>query len=190
MKILTALVLGCLLAGHALAVDSASRITPAIQAALDAQKRLIAQWAADPSVIDAVKAQNAKGPIPGMTNGKWKSLKADDPAVTAFQKNRAGVFLAKKQAASKGLVLEAFLNAAQGEKAAFTAKPSSYLHAKTAKFDDPMIGRPWQGKPEFDKSSYSHSIQLSTPVLDRGKAIGVLVVGFSMKDLKALNGPQ
>ncbi len=185
MKTLLAVCLGCALVGNVLALDSAARITPEIRTQLDSEKRTLAKWAADPVVVAAVKAQNAKGAIPGMTNRKWHSLKPEDPTVQAFQKNSAGVWLTKKMAASDGMAREAFVSGAQGEKAAFVEKPTNYIHMGEPKFDVPMTGHQWEGVPEFDKSSHSHSVQISTPVFDKGKPIGVLTVGVSMKMMKA-----
>ena len=184
MKILLAVFLGCALVGNVLALDSTARITPEIRGQIDTQKRTLAQWAKDPTVVAAVRSQNAKGPIPGLTNRKWRSLKLGDPTVTAFQQNPAGQLLSRKMAASKGLFNELFLCAAQGEKVAFVEKPSTYIHKGEPKFDVPMSGKPWEGVPEFDKSSHAHAIQISTPVFDKGKPIGVLVAGVSMRMMK------
>lgn len=185
MKTLLAALLGCALVGHVFALDSTARITPEIRAQLDAEKKTLVRWAADPVIVSAVKAQNAQGPIPGMTNRKWRSLKPNDHIVKAFETNAAGVLLIKKMAASGDMVREAFLCAAQGEKAAFAQKPTNYLHKGEPKFDEPMkTGKVWEGVPEFDKSSHSHSVQLAAPVLDKGKPIGVLVIGVSMKMMK------
>jgi hypothetical protein len=41
-------------------------MTPAVQAELDKWKTVIAEWAADPTIVKAVAEQNRKGPIPGM----------------------------------------------------------------------------------------------------------------------------
>lgn len=185
MKTLLAVFLGCALVGNVLALDSTFRITPEIRSQLDTQKRVLAQWAKEPTVVAAVRAQNTKGPIPGLTNRKWRSLKPNDPTVTAFQQNPAGVLLTRKMAASKGLFNELFLCAAQGEKVAFVEKPTTYLHKGEPKFDVPMSGKPWEGVPEFDKSSHSHAVQISTPVFDKGKPVGVLVGGVSMRVMKS-----
>jgi hypothetical protein len=186
MKILPVVMFACALIGTLQARDSADRITPEMQAQLDAQQRVVAGWAANPVLVDAVVAQNKKGPISGMTNRKWKAVDSGQPGVMAFQKNAAGMWLTGKLASSDGFFREAFLNAAQGEKVAFVEKPSSYLHAGQEKFTEPMAGRIWQGKPEYDKSSRSYSIQVAAPVLSGGKPVGVLVVGVSMKALKDL----
>jgi len=163
---------------------AAGPLTPEQQAALDAQKKVIAKWAAASLLVSAVKAQNAEGPIPGMNNAVWAALKPGNPIVTAFEKNAAGVWLAKKLKKAKGLFSEAFLSAARGEKVAFVAKPTSYIHAGTPKFDVPMTGKPWQGEPALDQSSNVYSVQISTPVMDGGKPIGVLVVGVAVDKLK------
>jgi hypothetical protein len=184
MKTLLAVFLGCALVGNVLAADSTERITPEIRGQIDAQKHTLAQWAKDPTLLAAVRSQNAKGPIPGLTNRKWRSLKPSDPTVVAFQQNPAGVLLARKAAASKGMFNELFLCAAQGEKVAFVEKPTTYLHKGEPKFDVPMSGKAWEGVPEYDKSSHSHAIQISTPVFDKGKPIGVLVAGVSMRVMK------
>lgn len=187
MKTLLAVVLGCAFVGNLLALDPAARITPEIRAQLDAQKRTLVKWAAHPVLVAAVKAQNAQGPIPGLTNRKWRSLKPEDPVVLAFQKSPAGTVLAKKLAASGGMFNEAFLCGALGEKVAFAEKPSTYIHKGEPKFDIPMTGKTWEGLPEYDKSSRSHAVQVAVPVFDKGKPIGVLVAGLSMKAMKVAN---
>jgi hypothetical protein len=187
MRAFVAAVAACAAIGAAMARDSANRMTPEMQAALDAQKRVVAAWAANSVIVAAVQSQNAEGPIPGMTNRKWKRLAPDDALVGSFESNPAGRWLAKKIAAGKGLYREAFLSAARGEKAAFVTKPTSYIHRGDAKFDEPMSGRVWEGKPEFDKSSRSYAIQLGVPVFSGGRPIGVLVVGISMKELRTMS---
>ena len=83
-------------------------------------------WAASPVVVEAVLAQNAKGPIPGMDNAKWKTVPESDAIVQGFINNEAGKFLQAELAKTDGICVGAFLNAAQGEKAAFTDKTGSY----------------------------------------------------------------
>jgi hypothetical protein len=70
-------------------------------------------WAASPVVVEAVLAQNAKGPIPGMDNAKWKTVPESDPIVQGFINNEAGKFLAAEMAGTDGICVGGFLNAAQ-----------------------------------------------------------------------------
>src|SRR3989449_8054933 len=71
----------------AAAAHAAVEVTPGIQAELDRQKKIAAGWAADPVIVKAVAEQNAKGPLAGMDNSKWKLVRRSDPLVRAFQSN-------------------------------------------------------------------------------------------------------
>src|SRR5205823_14381166 len=180
----------CYLAAAAILVVTAVaqaefEITPSIQAELDRQKRVVAGWAADAMIVKAVVEQNTKGPVAGMDNAKWKVLRRSDPLVRAFQSNAAGRFLQAKLEASGGLITEAFLSAAQGEKVAFAEKTTSYIHKGMPKFDVPFSTRSvWQGRPEFDESAQTYQIQISVPVLADGQSVGALVVGVSLSQLE------
>lgn len=166
---------------------AAFEITPVMQQELDKTIETVKAWAADPVLVSAVTAQNQKGPMAGLDNAKWKTIRRSDEQVKAFQNNDAGKLLKQKLEESKGLYTEAFLNASQGEKVAFVDKTTSYLHKGQPKFDTPFTtGKPWQGLPEFDESSQTHQIQVAVPVLADGKSIGVLVVGVNLTRLGEL----
>lgn len=160
------------------------QMTAAIQQELDRQKQIVAGWAADPTIVNAVKEQNSRGPIAGMDNAKWKTTRRTDPAVKAYQTNPAGQLLRAKLESGNGAYSEAFLSAKAGEKVAFAEKTSSYIHKGQAKFDVPMAGQSWQGKAEFDESSQSYALQVSVPVMDAGQPIGALVVGVNLTHLQ------
>lgn len=163
-------------------------ITPSMQAALDKQKAMISAWASNPVVVKAVQVQNTKGPLAGLDNGKWKTIRLSDPLIAEFESNEAGVFLKSKLDEGKSIYSEAFLSAAGGEKVAFVEKTSSYIHKGTPKFDVPfMTGAAWQGIPEFDESSQTYAIQLAVPVNTDNKVIGVLVVGVSLSQLEKVS---
>lgn len=192
-RILAALAAACI-ATIAVAQDKKFEITPQLQQQIDAWKTKAAAWASEPAVVQAVLEQNQKGPLAGMDNQKWATLRRRSPEVTAFQQSAAGKLLAKLAAASQGIVSEAFLNAQKGEKVAFVDKTSSYVHAGKAKFDVPFQqGKSWQGAPEFDESSQTYCLQVSVPVVQEVKVegkterrtIGVLVVGLDLANLQA-----
>jgi hypothetical protein len=177
---LTAILVLLTWAGHAASFD----MTPAVQTELDKMKTEVAGWAADPVIVKTVVDQNGKGPLDGMDNAKWKTLRRSDPVVKDFQGNPAGTYLKSKVDGSNGIVVEAFLNAAQGEKAAFAEKTSSYIHKGQPKFDVPFGGaKSWQGEPSFDESAQTYEIQISVPVLQDAKSVGVLVVGVNLEKL-------
>ena len=160
-------------------------ITPAVQKELDKHIEKVKSWAADPVIVKAVTVQNEKGPIAGLDNPKWKTLRRSDALVKEFQSNPAGQYLKQKIADSNGTYAEAFLSAAQGEKVAFFEKTTSYLHKGTPKFDVPFSsGKPWQGQPEFDESSQTYLVQVSVPVMEGKSAIGVVIFGIDIDKLK------
>ena len=86
-------------------------ITPAMQTEIDRLRKDVAGWAAEPRVVGAVVEQNKKGPIEGMDNKKWKTLRRRSPEVDVFTTNVAAKVLAEKAGATDGVVSEAFLNA-------------------------------------------------------------------------------
>ncbi|MHB8907474.1 MAG: PDC sensor domain-containing protein [Syntrophales bacterium] len=142
-------------------------------------------WAGSPIVVDAVLAQNKKGPIAGMDNKKWKTVPENDAIVQGFINNEAAKFLKAETAKTDGTCVGFFLNGAQGEKVAFSDKTGGYIHKGSAKFDVPFTtGKAWQGKPELEDKIYV--IQISVPVLSEGKPIGVLVVEIDGSKLEAL----
>jgi aconitase B len=155
----------------------------ALQAKLDSRVQTARLWAADPTVVAAVKALNANLPAEyaAMTDEKWTELSVLDPFVRAFTKNDVATFLKGKKGDD---VSEAFVSAANGTKVAFLAKTTSWSHKGKAKHETPMTGKVWQGPIETDKSSGVQQIQVAVPVLDGGKPIGSLVVGYAISKLR------
>ena len=151
------------------------------KAALDKQVDVVKAWAANKTIVDAVKASNTAPEGKDMTQDKWTKLTVLDPAVRGFTKNSAAEELKKLKSSA---VTEAFLNNSVGTKVSFLGKTSSWSHKGKPKHDDPMAGKTWVGKVEVDESSGKSQIQVSVPVVDGGANIGSLVVGFSVDDLK------
>jgi hypothetical protein len=172
-----------LLALVATSFTRAEGLDPAVQAKIDAKVKEISSWAADPVIVDAVKAHNASLPAEqtALTQEKWRALTVLDPLVRGFTKNPAGQFLKSKK---DDVVTETFVSDAAGLKVAFVAKTSNWSHKGKEKHDVPMTGKNWQGPVEVDESSGQQQLQVSVPVLDGGKPIGSLVVGLSVTKLK------
>lgn len=172
--------LAAFLAGSTFA--SAQGLPPAAQAKLDAEIKVIAGWAADPVIVDAVKAHNAAVPADqaALTQEQWRALTILDPLVRSFAKNAAGQFLKAKKDET---ITEAFVSDAAGLKVAFIAKTTNWSHLGKPKHDVPMTGKSWQGPIEVDESSGQRQLQVSVPVLDGGKPIGSLCVGLSLSKL-------
>ena len=163
------------------------QVTPAVQEEITQKIWLANGWAGSTPVVDAVLAQNQKGPMPGMDNPKWKTVPETDAIVQGFINNAAAQFLKEELAKTDGICTGAFLNAAQGEKVAFTEKTGSYIHKGAAKFDAPFTGgKAWQGPPELDDSGKTYEVQIAVPVLSDGKTIGVLVVEINATKLEQM----
>lgn len=156
---------------------------PAAQAKVDEQIKVVTAWAADPIVVDAVKAHNAALPPEqrDITQEKWSTLSVLDPLVRSFTRNAAGQFL---KARKTEFITEAFVSDAAGLKVAFLAKTTSWSHLGKPKHDVPMSGQPWQGSIEVDESTGRQQLQVAVPVLDAGQPIGSLVVGLNLDLLR------
>lgn len=158
----------------------AEALAPDQQAKLDAKVAELKAWSTAPEIVAAVKAHNAKPEHPEYTNDSWKALTVLDPAVRAFQQNAVATWIKSKKGDA---VTEAFVSGADGAKVAFLSKPSGWTHKGKPKHDKPMTGKTWQGEIEVDASTGARQIQVSVPVLEGGKAIGSIVVGFSVAKL-------
>ncbi len=157
-------------------------ISPALQAKLDAQLKLVQEWAKDPVIVKATKEHNANLPADqaAMTQEKWKTLSVLDPFIRALTKNEAALFLKSKKTEAIG---EAFLSGADGLKVCFLSKTTNWSHKGKPKHDVPMTGKTWQGPIEVDESTGLQQVQVSAPVLDGDKPIGSLVVGLVVSKL-------
>lgn len=177
------LCLSFLLSAFLFSSVQAQDLTPAQSAALTKQVEVVKQLAADPKIVEAVKNANANpsADYKDMNQDKWKELPVLDPKVRAFSKNAAAEVLKSKK---NEMITEAFVNAADGTKVAYLSKPSNWSHKGKPKHDEPMTGKTWQGKVEMDESTGTQSIQVAVPVLDAGKAIGSMTIGFSVTKLK------
>ncbi len=164
----------------------AAEFTAKMQTRIDTYKKQAVTWAADPVIVSAVKDTNANGPIAGMGNAKWKELKETDPLVMAFVTNAAGKQLTKWMDADAKSVNKIVLSAAKSQRVAFTYMPGVYLGKGRPNFDTSMNdGKVWQqdeSKP--DPSTNIDSVQISAPVKDGGKVIGVLLISLTADALK------
>ena len=163
-------------------VAAAAGLDAALQAKVNAKIKEVQTWAADATVVSAVKAYNTgKSPqAAAMDQAKWANTSVIDPFVRGLTKTPAADVLK----ANKGeVVSEAFLSGADGGKVSFLGKPSNWSHKGKPKHDQPMSGKTWQGEVEVDASSGLQQVQVAVPVLDAGKPIGSLVVGLSIGKL-------
>ena len=160
-------------------------VTPKMQPKIDAYKKQAVAWAADPLLIKAVKEANAKGAIPQMGNAKWRELKEDDPIVKAFVDNAAGQLLTKWMNTDTKGINKIVLTGDKSHRVAFTSMPAIYIGKGKPNFDTSFNdGKVWQqGETKPDPSTNIESVQISAPVKDGNKVIGVLLVALTASNL-------
>lgn len=149
----------------------AGDISPDLQAKLDTYKSRLSQWAKDPVIINAVKKANSNKA--SMDNKTWKSLSASDAKVKPFLTSSAGKKLyGWEQDKSLGKL---FLRDGKGNLVAGSKKPAIFNISSRPAFTKAIRGKVWNSKkPKADPTTKISSIQLSIPVVDGGKEIGVL----------------
>lgn len=153
-------------------------LPPAIQAKSDLYKKKLAEWAANPVIVAAVKEVNAGGGLAGMTNGKWNDLDEKDPVVKAFETNKAGALIKKWE--EDPVLNKLVLRDAKGNLVASSAKPLVYNNGNRPVFVNAAKGQVWAAseiKP--DPTTGIKSVQAGAPVLDAGKVIGVIHAGIT-----------
>ena len=157
-------------------------LTPAQKAKVEMKTKQLSPWSTDKKIVDFVRNFNANPPAEtkGMTQEKWEGLNMLSPEVKSISKNDLANHLRTIRDAS---ISEIFVSGANGTKAAFLSKTSSWSHKGKPKHDVPMSGKTWTGKPELDESTGVQQVQIGLPVLDNGKPIGSIVVGLNLSKL-------
>lgn len=150
---------------------------------LEKKAKEIRWMSTDPKVVAAVREHNANLPAEAktMTQEKWKALPVLDPFVRGLSKNALAEYLKTKRDPT---ISELFVSGADGTKVAFFGKTTYWSHKGKAKHDVPMAGKTYFGPVELDESTGVEQVQIGIPVLDAGKPVGSVVVGFEVAKLK------
>lgn len=148
----------------------------------------LAALAADPVIIDAIAAQNARG-------ASLADIQAADqiwmgtPGVSDFMRtvidSPAGRHLRTWRQA-RGYVSEIIVMDHQGANVALTEKTSDYWQGDEAKFTGACQagGVTFVDKVKFDDSTQTYSVPVSIPVRDAaGTLIGVICFGLDIENL-------
>ena len=149
----------------------AADLPPELQVKLDVYKTKLSEWSKDPVIIEALKKANSNKTK--MNNKTWKSLSASNSKVQPFLSSAAGIKLYTwERDKSLGKL---FLRDSKGNFVAGSKKPAIFNIAKRPAFSKAIRGKIWNSKkPKADPTTKLSSIQLSIPVIDNGKKIGVL----------------
>jgi hypothetical protein len=166
-----------LLTAFGVATPFSAELSEAQKSKVEALLDTMSSLGKDPKVVAAVKAQNAKLPdlLKGLDNAKWTTLASTSPEVQAVSHTELTRHL---RGVVHHTVIELFISDAEGRKVALFTKTTSFIHKGSPKHDQPMLGKKWIGDLELDKSTQQMQVQGSFPVLDKGKPIGSVVLGF------------
>jgi hypothetical protein len=157
--------------------------TAELKAKLQEKAKEIRWMSTDPKVVAAVREHNASlsAEAKAMTQEKWKSLPVLDPFVRALSKNALAEYLKSKRDPD---ISELFVSGSDGTKVALFNKTTNWSHKGKEKYEVPMAGKTYIGPVELDESTGVEQVQIGIPVLDGGKPIGSVVVGFEVAKLK------
>jgi len=151
--------------------------------------RTVQHMALNPLLIRAVRQQNAARLTPEEVTRRdkaWRATKELTPFKLSLQTSPAGRFL-RGQIERSTSFNEAFLTDDQGANVAAFPATSDYWQGDEDKWGNSFnggTGRIYIGALELDESTNTVAAQVSAPVLDRGKTIGVLIVGVTINYLQ------
>lgn len=150
---------------------------------------IIKKWGENPTLIAAVKEQNARKislDAIQKRDKEWMATKSLDEHMKALMKNAAAVELNQLEA-TKPYFFESILMDNQGANVAMTNKTSDYWQGDEDKFTNAYKGGSGGidiSKSKFDESAKAYLVQVSVPVVDGGKVIGALCVGINLDELE------
>ncbi len=153
----------------------ADPVSPALQAKVDKYKKHLVEWAANPAIVNAAKESNSKGGIAGITNAKWDDLADKDPVVTGLTQNAAGNLISKWE--EDKAIEKLNLRDEKANLVAYSsnsAKPILYNNANRPPFQNGLKGAWAANEVKPDPTTQKKSVQIAAPVMDGGKAIGVI----------------
>ena len=186
MKKSLSLVLGALLL---MGTISAVWAEEAPQKIKDLAQNQLAAVGKEAVIVEAVKAENAKGKTPEQIkamDAKWMATPGVGPEMKALMESTCGKFLGDLQKSSPYL-LEIFVMDNQGANVAMTDKTSDYWQGDEAKFQKSFnggSGAVFVDEVKFDESSQAYLVQVSVPVMDGDKAIGAITFGIDVDKVK------
>ena len=152
--------------------------------------RTVQHMALNPLVVRAAREQNQSGLSLDeikRRDAQWRASKTLTPFKLSLQTSDAGRFL-KDTVERLQSLNEAFLTDAQGANVAAFPATSDYWQGDEEKWTASFNGgdgKVFIGPLELDESTQTYAVQISAPVLDRGRTVGVLVVGVTIDYLEA-----
>jgi hypothetical protein len=174
MYVLASLVLGLFVGGV-----QAEPIDADLSAKVDTALKSLEAWAADPEVINAVKAANSKGPGE-MTNATWTTMADSDAAVKAITGNALSDKLRGWE--KQGILNKLFVRDQKANLVAGSNKALLFNNASRPQFKDAVSGNAFRAKEaKPDPTTQILSVQVAVPIKDGATVIGVMNAAVSAK---------
>ncbi|MBU1341494.1 MAG: hypothetical protein KKE44_00905 [Proteobacteria bacterium] len=170
--------------------SSPAKLSGRMKSIIKTHSEKLQKWVVDPVIIAGVNNQNQKNmPLDDIKkiDKEWLSGTNNDFALS-LQTNSVGQFLQKKMQSNNmtaQLYVEAILCDRQGAVVGEYPKTTDYWQGDEDKFIKSYNGgdgHRFIGPLAFDDSTQTYSVQISIPVKDHKKTIGVLIVG--LKNIK------
>ena len=159
------------------------------QKVFDLANSTLAGHGTDPVIVEAVKAENAKGKSLAQIkemDDKWKAHAGIADYMKAIMDSECGKHIRSIQN-SAPYYAEIFVMDNQGANVAMTDKTSDYWQGDEAKFKKSFndgAGSVFVDEVEFDDSSQAYLVQVSVPVKDNGKVIGAITFGIDVDKIQ------
>jgi hypothetical protein len=159
------------------------------QKVIDLANTKLAKLGEDPVIVAAVKVENAKGKTLAQIkemDKKWSATPGEADFMKALMESECGKHLRKMQE-SAPFYAEIFVMDNQGANVAMSTKTSDYWQGDEAKFKKSYnggTGSVFVDEAKFDNSSQAYLVQVSVPVKDGDKAIGVITFGIDVHKLE------
>jgi hypothetical protein len=161
-----------------------------LEGLLKVKIRTVQHLALNPVLVRATRQQNRVGLTMDEIKRRddaWRGSKELTPFKRSQQESRAGKLL--KRFVDRSISFnEAFLTDVQGANVAAYPATSDYWQGDEDKWIESYRGgdsRIFIGPLELDDSTQTYAVQISAPVLDRDRSIGILVVGVTISYLEA-----
>jgi len=160
-----------------------------VPAAIKSIAPKLSKIAASPSLVAAVKAQNAKNVSLDKIkelDSKWSETSGLDDFMKQVLASTASEYL-KKVRKENSFIVEAFAMDNKGANVGMTNKTSDYWQGDEDKFTKSYnggAGGTHFSKLSFDESTQSYVIQVSVAVMESGKAIGAVTFGIDPAKIK------
>ena len=164
-------------------MEIANTMTGSTREKLKNHIHMLEKYAAHPTIVSAVRVQNAKGISLDdikIIDKEW-IVGMRNKLATKLQNNSAGTYLRNGVVLKNHVCTEAFLCDKRGAVVGEYPKTSHYWQGDEAKFTECYNmgnGKVFIDQLHFDESTQAYSVQISVPVKDNEETIGVLVLGI------------